>query len=313
MDPAGIEPALRAAVESLIARCTGEPTQIVASSSSAGGCINRARLLETADGRSFFLKSNPAPLPRMFEREAEGLEALAQTQTIRVPEPLGTGGGSGGDGSPVPPFLLTEAIHQGSPRRDFSHNFGRRFARLHLENSRRASAERVERFGFEHDNFLGATPQPNGWAGDWCDFWRRHRLGHQLELARRNGVSDATLERLGDRLLDRLDTFLEEPDEPPSLLHGDLWSGNFMVDETGEPVLIDPACYYGRREADLAMTRLFGGFDAGFYAAYDATWPLAPGSEERLAIYELYHLLNHLNLFGRGYRDPCVAILRRFS
>ncbi len=294
--------ALQDAVCELIRKVTGEPTRIVGSQPAAGGCINRAEVARLADGRTYFVKSNPAPLPAMFEREAEGLTALAATGTIRVPGPLGAGDArSGGI-----PFLVTEAIVTGPPRDDFSEIFGRRFAHLHQ------AAAATEGFGFEHDNFIGATPQPNPWTPDWCDFWRHHRLGHQLDLARRAGLSDRTLDRLGDRLLDRLDELLGEPDEPPCLLHGDLWGGNYMVDQDGEPVLIDPAAYYGRREADLAMTQLFGGFDERFYAAYEEIWPLAPGSSDRLQVYQLYHLLNHLNLFGGGYRESCLVILRRF-
>ncbi|MEM7357175.1 MAG: fructosamine kinase family protein, partial [Acidobacteriota bacterium] len=291
-----------------IAHVTGEPTEISATRAASGGCIHQANVVRTGDGRCFFVKSNPAAPPALFEREAEGLEALAATETIRVPRPLGTGTGE----AAVPAFLVAEAIDTGSPGRGFWETFGRRFAALHRANSERVSAD-TRRFGFAHDNFIGATPQPNAWDDDWCEFWRHHRLGFQLELARRNGLSDPTLDRLGDRLLARLDGLIDEPDEPPCLLHGDLWSGNFMSDEHGEPVLIDPAAYYGRREADLAMTELFGGFNARFYSAYEEAWPLAPGSRERLDLYQLYHLLNHLNLFGHGYRDRCVAILRRLT
>ncbi len=302
-----MDPNLRSAVEELIARATGDAARVVRSSSAGGGCINAARTLELDDGRCFFVKSNPDPLPGMFEREAEGLEALAAAVAIRVPRPVGSGGGG-----EVPPFLVLEAIATGQPGPGFAEDFGRRFAALH----RRSPGHRGpggEAFGFDHDNYLGATPQPNGWCADWCDFWRRRRLGHQLELARKRGLSDRRLDRLGDRLLGRLEDLLGAPEEPAALLHGDLWGGNYMVGEGGEPVLIDPAVYCGRREADLAMTMLFGGFEPRFYAAYEEAWPLAPGSAERLEIYQLYHLLNHLNLFGRGYRSGCVAILERFA
>jgi fructosamine-3-kinase len=194
----------------------------------------------------------------------------------------------------------------GRSGRDFPAEFGRRFARLHRST-------RGARFGFPHDNYLGSTPQPNGWSDDGCDFFRRRRLGHQLGLARAGGLADRGLARLGDRLLDRLDRWLDLPGEPACLLHGDLWGGNYLVDDAGAPVLIDPAAYHGHREADLAMTRLFGGFDAAFYAAYEEEWPLSPGSEERRPLYELYHLLNHLNLFGAAYRGRCLAILRRYA
>ena len=300
-----MDDALRPAVEELIGERTGAAARVAGTRPAGGGCIHRAEIVELDDGRRFFVKSNPSPPPGIFEREAEGLAALAATGTLRVPQPLGTGA------RPLA-FLVMEAIATGRRGAGFSATFGRRFARLHRANDEAASG-RVTRHGFDHDNHIGATPQPNPWTDDWVDFFRRHRLGHQLDLARSGGVSDPALDRLGDRLLDRLDQLIGEPDEPPCLLHGDLWSGNFMVDAGGEPVLIDPAAYYGRREADLAMTLLFGGFDDRFYSAYEEVWPLAPGSDERLEIYKLYHLLNHLNLFGRGYRGGCVAILKRFA
>jgi len=165
-------------------------------------------------------------------------------------------------------------------------------------------------FGLDENNYLGSTRQSNRFVDDWCAFWREHRLGYLLRLARQQGASDSTLDQLGGKLMDRLEDFLQEPNEPACLLHGDLWGGNYLVDDQGRPVLIDPAIYYGRREADLAMTMLFGGFDARFYAAYEETWPLADGSEVRLAIYKLYHLLNHLVLFGRSYYGQCIDILR---
>jgi len=293
---------LRSAVVSVIATADGGRVTIENETSVGGGCINDARIVHLDDGRRFFVKSNAAPLPAMFEREAEGLEALAHAGSLRAPRPIGHGGGEGD----TVPFLVIEYIETGRRRSDFSERFGRGLAELH----RRATADR---FGFASDNYIGATPQPNRWADDWVEFWRDHRLGHQLRLARRNGVSDHTLERAGDALLLRLDELISAPDERPSLLHGDLWAGNYMVDGAGEPVLIDPATYYGRREADLAMTQLFGGFDARFYAAYAEAWPLAPGSDERLDIYRLYHQLNHLNLFGASYRAGCMAILERYT
>ena len=286
--------ALQSSVEGLIASTTGAAARVTSSRAASGGCINDARVLDLDDGRRFFMKSNPAPLPGRFEREADGLIALAAARSIRVPHALGTGGGvETGD---VIPFIVMEAIDAGRPGPDFFERFGREFANLH-----RATNPGTQRYGFDADNYLGATLQPNSWSSDWCAFWRDHRLGHQFRLARSLGHADAEFSRLGDRLLNRLDTELAEPDEPPCLLHGDLWSGNFMTDERGAPVLVDPAAYYGRREADIAMTKLFGGFDSSFYRAYEEVWPLADGSARRIEIYTLYHVLNHLNLFGASY------------
>lgn len=258
--------------------------------------------LTLADGRQLFVKTKAQAPVAMFEREIEGLQALAAVGALRVVRAYGAGGGTEG----VPPFLVLEAIRPGRPRADFFELLGQGLAQLHQQSQGRA-------FGFADDNFLGATPQPNRWTDDWVIFWRRHRLGYQLELAREGGAGTAELDRLGKLLDSRLDDLLSEPDERPTLLHGDLWGGNYLVDETGRPVLIDPAAYFGRREADLAMTYLFGGFDARFYAAYEEAWPLAAGAAERIEVYKLYHLLNHLNLFGRSYLEPCLAILRRFA
>lgn len=287
-------------LEAILGRATGEKVKVADVSAAGGGCINQGKIVHLTDGRRFFVKSNPSPPPRMFEREAEGLRVLAQAGALRVPRVIAVGGDD--DGTPV---LVLEAIDAGRPGEGFFERFGRAFAELHR-------GTREERYGFARDNYIGSTTQPNRWTDDWCEFWRRHRLGFQLDLARRRGLSDPTLDRLGERLLDRLEGLIGEPEEPPCLLHGDLWSGNYMVDDEGEPVLIDPAVYYGRREADLAMTRLFGGFTAAFYEAYEEVWPLAPGSGDRLEVYKLYHLLNHLNLFGGGYRSSCIDVLRRF-
>lgn len=290
---------LSRAIETHLA-ARGEAAHLVDASPVGGGCINDARIAELSDGRRLFVKTNSASLLEMFERETEGLEALAAVGALRVPRDAfaGTAGGQA--------FLVMEAIPLGRKGPAFFERFGRAFAELHRRG-------RGERFGFAHDNFIGSTPQPNTWTDDGAEFWRRHRLGHQLELARRGGRSSAELDRLGERLLARLGDHLDLPGEPPCLLHGDLWGGNYLVDDAGDPVLIDPACYYGHREADLAMTQLFGGFDPRFYAAYEEAWPLPPGSGERLEIFKLYHLLNHLNLFGGSYRGSCLQILRRFA
>lgn len=307
-----MDPALRAAVEAALAARDGRAAEVVADRPVGGGCIHDSRLVELADGRRLFLKSDAGVPADLFEREAEGLAALAAAGAIRLPrDPLPGRVGGGGGAAEEPLFLLMEAIPAGRPGPGFFADFGRRFAALHRATAR--SPADGGRFGFEHDNYLGGTPQPNPWTESWTAFFRDHRLGHLLRLARRRGRSDGALDRLGDRLLDRLDRWLDLPDEPACLLHGDLWSGNFLADEAGAPALVDPAAYRGHREADLAMTRLFGGFAPDFYRAYEEAWPLPPGHEERLPLYQLYHLLNHLVLFGEGYRGRCVEILRRYA
>lgn len=290
-------------VEEAIAQATGKRSAIRESGGIGGGCINSARRIALEDGRVFFLKSNAHPLPGMFEREAEGLKALAEASgELRVPEVVAVGGGQGS----VAHFIVMEYIPSGHPAGNFYRRLGRGFALLHQES-------RARRFGFHNDNYIGSTPQPNGWMEDWVGFFRHRRLGFQLELARQKGHADQRMTQLGDRLLDRLDEYIAQPDEPPCLLHGDLWSGNYLCDDLGRPVLIDPAVYYGRGEADLAMTRLFGGFDSDFYAAYHEVRPRQDGQQARNDIYQLYHLLNHLNLFGTSYLSGCLRILRRYA
>ena len=263
-----------------------------------GGSIADTRYLELEDGRRFVakLQRGGAGL-EMLRCEAAGLRALRSLETIRVPKVIAIDSAQA---------LVLEFIETSAAGDESSAAFGRALADMHHKGE-------GGRFGFEHDNFIGLTPQINSWSDNWSSFWRDHRLGYQLRLARQRGRSDSRMDRLGERLMQRLDALLAEPAEPPCLLHGDLWSGNYLFDERGQAVLIDPAVYYGRREAELAMTRLFGGFDSSFYAAYEERWPLAHGSGERIEIYKLYHLLNHLNLFGRGYYGDCLAILQRFA
>ena len=259
-----------------------------------GGSFDLTRTAVLDDGRRVFLKANETPRPGAFAAEARGLEALGLVGIFRLPEVHAVS----------ERFLVLEWIESGKSTAGFWERFGRRFADLH----RRTAGSGC---GFPIDGYLGATPQPNTPGDDWCDFWRLHRLGHQLELASAAGLLDPDLVRLGHRLMDRLDTWLSEVVDPMSLLHGDLWSGNSLVDAKGEPVLLDPAVYHGHREADLAMTRLFGGFPERFYAAYEDVWPLEPGWQTRFEIYQLYHLLNHLNLFGGSYRSGCLEALER--
>lgn len=268
-----------------IARATGAPFEPQEVRDLGGGCINRA--VRLSDGRrSFFVKVNEPSASQMFEAERDGLRALATPGAIRVPTPV-TGGQAGGLS-----FLALEYI----PLRPLTEagwsRLGEQLAALH-----RATAEQ---FGWYRANTIGATTQPNDWKDDWLEFWREHRLGYQLKMAERGGLPSSTVHR-GERLLERLDGLFAGYEPPPSLLHGDLWSGNVAAADEGEPVLFDPAVYYGDREADLAMTELFGRFNRRFYEAYQAAWPLDPGYGRRKSLYNLYHVLNHFNLFGGGY------------
>jgi fructosamine-3-kinase len=270
-----------------------------------GGCIADAAVAVFADGSQVFVK-RAAALPGMFEAEAEGLKALAAARVIRVPAVLASSADA----------LVLELIESAPRKPGFAEDFGRRFAALH--RLRGATC------GFPHDNFIGATPQPNrplraSWEAaapddgtGWPEFFLERRLRFQARLAEQRG-DGGELARLLDRAETRISELLGATVEPPSLLHGDLWGGNYIVDERGEACLIDPAVYYGHREADLAMTRLFGGFEGAFYAAYDEALPLAAGHAERLPIYQLYHVLNHFNLFGGGYFEQARRMLRRYA
>lgn len=259
---------------------------------ASGGSINRAFVLE-GDRNRYFVKLNQPTRAPMFEAEVAGLAALAATGTVRVPRAICTGTDAGYA------WIVLEhlALHATGDWRQF----GKRLAALHRHGA--------QHFGWERDNTVGSTLQPNQPHEDWVAFLRERRLGHQLALALRNG--HRSLARDGARLLERLPDFFAGYLPEPSLLHGDLWSGNAGFLPDGEAVIYDPAVYFGDREADLAMTELFGGFPPGFYHAYAATWPLDSGYGVRKDLYNLYHLLNHLNLFGSGYFCACSDTISR--
>lgn len=265
-----------------------------------GGCIANACRLETG-GRPLFLKYGDEAVARTFPGEAAGLKALAAADSpLTVPSVVDTAPTT----NERPGFLVMEWINSGRTGRRFWTTFGEGLAALHRHTA--------DAYGFEQDNFIGRSPQSNEWTEQWPVFFREQRLAPQVAMAREQGRWqtdwDSSLQALYRRLPEML------PRTPaPSILHGDLWKGNYMVTATGEPALIDPAAYYGHREADLAMTELFGGYDDRFYEAYRSAWSLAPGYDTRKAVYNLYHLLNHLNLFGGGYANSVDRTLRRFA
>ncbi|MHC1706793.1 MAG: fructosamine kinase family protein [Bacteroidales bacterium] len=262
----------------------------------SGGCINQSYRLETTHGQ-FFLKYNlSSRYPGMFETEAMGLELLRDAGEIRVPEPILTSGVS--DYS----FILQEFISQTAYADNFWQDFGRRLARLHRHNH--------SIFGLDHDNYIGSLHQSNLPHADWISFFIEERLDRQIKLGLDEGNIPKSLLKNIEILYQRLPEII--PVEPPSLLHGDLWSGNFITDAKGDPCLIDPAVYYGHREVDLAMTKLFGGFNVSFYEAYNDVYKLEPGWKERMEIHNLYPLLVHVNLFGGGYLSSVESIIRRF-
>jgi fructosamine-3-kinase len=283
----GLREALAAALGS---RLSGAPWRPV-----HGGCIAESFRVETAAG-PVFVKCTAADGLGVLEAERDGLEVLAAAGALRVPAPLAAG--VSGDRA----FLALEWIDFGPVTREGEERLGAGLAALHRHLARR--------FGHTRDNLIGRTPQPNGEADDWVAFFRDRRLGFQLDLAAAKGHGGRLQDR-GRELLERLDAFFDDYRPSPSLLHGDLWGGNFGVDSAGRPVVFDPAVYHGDREADLAMTRLFGGFGLAFYAAYERAWPLDAGAGTRRDLYNLYHVLNHLNLFGGGYRAQAEAMIDR--
>lgn len=264
-----------------------------------GGDMHRACRLTAPDGRQWFLKTNTVPqAPAMFRTEAQGLALLGASRSLRTPKVHGHGCTDDGHA-----YLLLEYVAPGYRNRLFWEQFGRGLANLHGNTS--------AMFGFAHDNFIGRLPQSNTRHATWSAFYAEERLWPQLLLAREQGYFDKTAEQQLDRLCQNL--AWRCPEEPPALTHGDLWSGNFLCDAVGQPVLIDPAAAFAHREMDLAMSRLFGGFDPAFYAAYQEAWPLEKGFEERLGLYQLYYLLVHVNLFGGGYVEQARAVLARWG
>jgi protein-ribulosamine 3-kinase len=258
-----------------------------------GGCINEAVRVQYG-GQTYFVKLNSAVHADMFAAEARGLRELRDSHSLRVPEPLCWGD----DGQSA--WLVLEDLALGGSG-DLA-ALGHGLARLHRVTQ--------PQFGWVQDNTIGSTPQINTPEPDWVVFWREHRLRFQLDLAARQGHG-GRLRARGERLLDEFPRLFAAYRPAASLLHGDLWSGNYAYTRDGEPVIFDPAVYYGDREADLAMTELFGGFGREFYAAYREAYPLDEGYAVRKTLYNLYHVLNHLYLFGGGYLSQAQGMIDR--
>jgi len=276
-------------------QATGQALQNPVLRPVSGGDINSSYRLQ-ADGVNWFIKLNRAALKEMFAAEAAGLQELAATKTIRIPQVIQTGKFQ------QQAYLLLEYIELSSLSRRSASLFGQQLAQLHRL--------RQPWFGWHRDNTIGATPQFNSRYEKWPDFWREQRLGRQLQFAAANGANRATLNQ-AEKLLARSNEFFTDYQPQPALLHGDLWGGNAAADQQGNPVIFDPACYYGDREADLAMTELFGGFGQDFYVAYQDDYPLDAGYPVRKTLYNLYHILNHFNLFGGGYLGQAGSMMGR--
>lgn len=259
----------------------------------SGGCISNGKILTTQSGHTFFMKNNPNAPADMFHREAEGLAALRVKDGPTIPDVYLHGRD----------FILLEDLAPAPQSQDYWPTFGRQLAILH--NHTHPS------FGFEHDNYIGSTRQPNPWTDDGHAFFAQNRLLFQAQMAQKRNLLGKSEMREVESIVNRLETLV--PSQPASILHGDLWSGNAITDSAGNPAIIDPAVYYGWAEADLAMTALFGAFPSSFYQAYEEIRPLKTGYHNRFPIYNLYHLFNHLNIFGRGYLGQVQATLRRYS
>ncbi|HXZ59077.1 MAG TPA: fructosamine kinase family protein [Steroidobacteraceae bacterium] len=270
--------------------CAARPERRV-----AGGSINHCYRWPTATGALFVKVAGSGALP-MLEAEAEGLAELGRARALRAPRVLACGAGA------EAAFLALEWLEAGTADEACEERLGSALAALHQVTA--------GEFGWRRDNTIGSTPQANGALASWAEFYRERRLRPQLELAVANGFGPL-LGGCGEQLLAGVGALLGQHRPAASLLHGDLWGGNWLATSDGEPAVFDPAVYYGDRETDLAMTRLFGGFGPAFYRAYTAAAPLPPGAELRRGLYNLYHVLNHANLFGGGYAQSARAMIER--
>lgn len=284
-------------LEDEISGLSGQSAKLLHLAPVNGGDINESFVLKTNVGE-FFLKLNQDTVyPDFFSAEAEGLKALEGKSELIIPKPLTNGACDGYQ------FLLMEFLQKGTPSVTFWEDFGSRLAALHTNSN--------PYFGWGKDNYIGFLPQQNHQQTSWSEFYAESRILSLIRTASTEIKNDPDLIRLAENFCRRLRELI--PEEKPALLHGDLWSGNFMVHESGQAAVFDPSVYFGHREMDLAMTRLFGGFENRFYAAYEEAFPLQPGWKERIPLFQLYPLLVHLILFGGHYYDSVKSILKKFS
>lgn len=277
-------------ITTAITQTTGKSFNMKNQRAVGGGCINTAYIIDDGE-RSFFVKLNRSDGLAMFEAEQAGLQEMADSNSIRVPVPVCSG--IAGNNA----YLVMESLSF-SGRQDQT-KLGQQLAAMHRQQA--------EQFGWHRDNTIGSTPQVNSWMTDWLEFYKTNRIQFQLDLAARRGIGSSLLNK-GEKLLADMDKFFSSYQPVPSLLHGDLWSGNVSA-MNGEPVIYDPAVYYGDREADIAMTELFGGFSQEFYNAYNQAWTMDSGYKIRKTLYNLYHILNHFNLFGGGYASQAESMI----
>ena len=266
-----------------ISQKTGQDFQLVNTRSIGGGCINQAYQMIGKD-IEYFVKLNSANQLEMFAVEALGLEAMYDTHTITIPKPICWGVAQNNS------YLVLEYYSLGRGNNEGWTEMGKQLALLHKKGTSNS-------FGWETNNTIGSTPQINDWDDSWADFFAEKRIAYQLKLAKRRGGSFHN----SQNVIEKIRSYLSTHNPTPALVHGDLWSGNASFTAEGKPVIFDPACYYGDREVDLAMTELFGGYPSAFYQGYQQEHPLDEGYERRKTIYNLYHIINHFNLFGGGY------------
>jgi fructosamine-3-kinase len=279
-------------IDQQISEAIAQKFEGVDRTSIKGGCINQGYKI-TNGSQTFFVKLNRASQFDMFQAEATGLQQLRATGTIFIPKPICWGTAS--DSA----YLVLEWLELGRGSGESWQKMGQELAKLH--RVRKPTA-----FGWERNNTIGATPQINSWTSDWATFFTQHRVGYQLQLAKQKGGNFLQ----GDRLLAAIPELLADHQPQPSLVHGDLWSGNAAITQSGEPVIFDPATYWGDREVDIAMTELFGGFPTEFYKGYSQISPLTAGYQQRKTLYNLYHVLNHFNLFGGGYESQANRMIQ---
>ena len=276
-----------------ITQATGQEFAVTSTQSVSGGCINQGYEVKD-DNNKYFVKLNQASQVEMFVAEALGLKQMYATNTITVPKPICWGIADNSS------YIVLQWLDLARGSNKSWTEMGRQLAAMHHEGTNK-------NFGFEVNNTIGSTPQINTWMDNWADFFAEQRIGYQLRLAKRNGgnfpETSKVVDAVRNRLIDR------QPEA--SIIHGDLWSGNAAITADGAPVIFDPATYYGDREADLAMTELFGGFLPAFYQGYNEEWQLDSGYQQRKSIYNLYHILNHFNLFGGGYGSQALRIIRQ--
>jgi fructosamine-3-kinase len=281
-------------IDAHISQVTGKKFNSSQRRAVGGGCINQGYAVSNAEALTYFVKLNQASQITMFEAEALGLQQMYETATIRVPKPIcwGTAGNSC--------YIVLEWLEMGSGNTQSWQEMGRKLAAMH-------KAIASQDFGWKINNTIGSTPQINTWTADWAEFYTKHRLGYQFQLGRRRGGRFPQAEEL----LEAVPELLANREVQPSLVHGDLWGGNAGCTVEGEPVIFDPATYFGDREVDIAMTELFGGFPAGFYKGYNEVFPLDEGYERRKILYNLYHIVNHFNLFGSGYESQANGMITK--